>query len=144
MMRVRLPQNMNFVRMLKLYKKGFVIPDSRLNEIKEFVKRGLEDFSISRLKSKMPWGVPVPGDDEHVMYVWFDALVSYISTLGWPDNKETFNRFWVHGTPTQIAGKDNLRQQSAMWQAMLMSARLPNLVDRRCRSHLAMSLVRMN
>jgi methionyl-tRNA synthetase len=60
------------------------------------------------------------------MYVWFDALVSYISTLGWPDNKENFEKFWVHGTPMQYCGKDNLRQQSAMWQAMLMAAGLPN------------------
>src|SRR3989344_6285677 len=59
----------------------FVVPDFRFNEIKAFVGRGLEDFSISRLKEKMPWGVPVPGDDSQVMYVWFDALINYISTL---------------------------------------------------------------
>lgn len=105
---------------------NFVVPDFRFNEIKEFVKRGLKDFSISRLKAKMPWGVPVPGDESHVMYVWFDALINYISTLGWgeklnPDSK--FKEFWPG---LQIAGKDNLRQQSAMWQAMLMSAGLPN------------------
>lgn len=74
----------------------------------------------------MPWGVPVPNDDEQVMYVWFDALVNYISTLGWPDNPETFDKFWIHGTPVQYCGKDNVRQQSAMWQAMLMAAGLPN------------------
>lgn len=113
--------------LLDLYAKNpeLVVPDFRFNEIKAFVERGLEDFSISRLKSKMPWGVPVPGDDDHVMYVWFDALVSYISTLDWP-NEATFNEFWGNGTPTQYAGKDNLRQQSAMWQAMLLSAGLPN------------------
>src|SRR3989344_8284264 len=55
----------------------FVIPDFRFNEMRAFVGRGLEDFSISRLKTKMPWGVPVPGDEAHVMYVWFDALVDY-------------------------------------------------------------------
>ena len=104
----------------------FVILDFRFNEIKAFVDRGLEDFSISRLKSKMSWGAPVPGDSEHVMYVWFDALVSYISTLGWPENKENFEKYWVNGTPVQYCGKDNLRQQSAMWQAMLMSAGLPS------------------
>ena len=103
----------------------FVIPDFRFNEIKSFVERGLEDFSISRLKSKMPWGVPVPGDDEHVMYVWFDALTSYISTLGWPDEGKNFS-YWEEGTPVQYCGKDNLRQQSAMWQAMLMASGLPN------------------
>lgn len=111
----------------EFYKKHpqFVVPDFRFNEIKAFVERGLEDFSISRLKEKMSWGVPVPGDEAHVMYVWFDALVSYISTLGWPEKLENFDRFWRQGTPVQYAGKDNLRQQSAMWQAMLMSAQLP-------------------
>lgn len=114
--------------LLDLYRENpsFVVPDFRFNEIKAFVERGLEDFSISRLKSKMPWGVPVPGDEEHVMYVWFDALVSYISTLAWPEESGDFDKFWKNGTPTQYAGKDNLRQQSAMWQAMLMSAGLPN------------------
>lgn len=106
--------------------RSFVIPDFRLNEMREFVKRGLEDFSISRLKSKMSWGVPVPNDPEHVMYVWFDALVSYISTLGWPDDKEQFDMFWMNGTPVQYCGKDNTRFQSVMWQAMLMAAGLPN------------------
>lgn len=114
--------------LLEFYEKNptFVIPDFRFNEIKAFIERGLEDFSISRLKTKMPWGVPVPGDDTQVMYVWFDALVNYISTLGWPNNTESFEKFWVHGLPTQYCGKDNLRQQSAMWQSMLMAAGLPN------------------
>lgn len=113
--------------LLDFYDKNprFVIPPSRLKEIRFFVERGLEDFSISRLKSKMSWGVPVPNDGEHVMYVWFDALVNYISALGWPDNKEKFEKFWINGTPVQYCGKDNLRQQAAMWQAMLMSAGLP-------------------
>ncbi len=105
---------------------NFVIPDFRFNEIKSFVERGLQDFSISRLKSKMPWGIEVPNDPDHVMYVWFDALVNYISTLGWPENSEQFEKYWVDGTPTQYCGKDNLRFQSAMWQAMLMAAELPN------------------
>lgn len=102
----------------------FVIPESRFNEIRSFVERGLRDFSVSRLKSKMSWGVPVPGDPDHVMYVWFDALVNYISTLGWPEDTATYEKFWIHGTPTQYCGKDNLRQQTAMWQAMLMAAKL--------------------
>ncbi len=105
----------------------FVVPEFRYREIKAFVERGLEDFSISRLKSKMSWGVPVPNDPDHVMYVWFDALTSYISTLGWPEEGKgsLFEKFWVEGEPTQYCGKDNLRQQSAMWQAMLMAAGLP-------------------
>lgn len=117
--------------LLEFYEKNlkFVVPDFRFNEIKQFVKSGLTDFSISRLKEKMPWGVPVPNDKDHVMYVWFDALVNYISTLGWPKDVKKFEEFW--GTKEklnaiQTAGKDNLRQQSAMWQAMLMSADLPN------------------
>ncbi|MEI8224049.1 MAG: methionine--tRNA ligase [bacterium] len=103
----------------------FVVPDFRFNEIKEFVKRGLQDFSISRNKEKMPWGIPVPGDDTQVMYVWFDALSNYISTLGWPSDESNFEKYWTLGNPTQYCGKDNLRFQAAMWQAMLMAARLP-------------------
>ncbi|MDO8486637.1 MAG: methionine--tRNA ligase [Candidatus Staskawiczbacteria bacterium] len=111
-------------KLLNFYKKNteFVIPKSRLNEIKEFTKRGLEDFSISRLKEKMPWGVPIPNDEKHIMFVWFDALVSYITAIGWPDDADKFSNFWP---VFQVAGKDNLRQQSSIWQAMLMSAGLP-------------------
>src|SRR3989344_666071 len=107
--------------LLTLYEKhqDLVVPDFRFNEIKKFVETGLEDFSISRLKKKMPWGVSVPDDEEHVMFVWFDALINYISTLGWPEDEVNFEKFWPG---VQIAGKDNLRQQSAMWQAMLLSA----------------------
>ena len=110
--------------LLKLYKENpnFVVPENRLHEIRNFVEKGLEDFSISRLKSKMPWGIPVPGDEDQVMYVWFDALINYISTLGWSENKENFEKFWPG---MQVAGKDNLRQQTSMWQAMLLSAGLP-------------------
>lgn len=116
-------------KLLDFYKKNpnFVIPDFRFNEIKAFVKRGLADFSISRLKTKMPWGIEVPTDANHVMYVWFDALTNYISTIGWPDDLEKFNNWQVKtGGMVQYCGKDNLRQQSAMWQAMLMAAGLPN------------------
>lgn len=110
---------------LELYKKrdDFVVPEGKFNEIKTFVGGGLEDFSVSRLKSKLPWGIEVPGDPDQVMYVWFDALINYISTLGWPEEMESFEKYWPG---VQVAGKDNLRQQSAMWQAMLMSAGLPN------------------
>lgn len=114
--------------LLALYESrpNFVIPAFRFNEMKAFVERGLEDFSISRLKSKMVWGVPVPGDEDHVMYVWFDALTNYISTLGWPENKEQFETYWGEGTPTQYCGKDNTRFQSLIWQAMLIAAGVPN------------------
>ena len=126
-----------------LYERtDFVVPDYRLNEMRELAKRGFEDFSISRLATKMPWGIPVPDDADHVMYVWFDALVNYISTLGWPTPSEVegphsaeasrgepdlFTKFWT-GTKDciQMAGKDQVRQQAAMWQAMLLSAGLPH------------------
>jgi methionyl-tRNA synthetase len=110
--------------LLDLYQSQseFVKPQGKFNEIKSFIESGLKDFSISRLKTKMPWGIEVPGDKDHVMYVWFDALVNYISTLGWPDDLTNFENFWPG---IQIAGKDNLRQQSAMWQAMLLAAGLP-------------------
>lgn len=110
--------------LLDLYSShpDFVVPASKLTEIRNFVAGGLQDFSISRLRDKLPWGVPVPGDDKHVMYVWFDALVNYVSTIGWPENEAQFLNYWPG---VQVAGKDNLRQQSAMWQAMLLSAGLP-------------------
>ena len=112
-------------QLLDLYKKQskLVVPASRLKEITSFVAAGLQDFSISRLKEKMPHGVAVPGDDQQVMYVWFDALVNYISTLGWPQDQANFKKYWPG---VQVCGKDNLRPQTAMWQAMLMSAGLPN------------------
>jgi methionyl-tRNA synthetase len=101
----------------------FVVPEGRYNEVKSFVAGGLQDFSISRLATKMPWGIPVPGDETQVMYVWFDALINYISTHGWPDHQTRWAEFWPG---IQVAGKDNLRQQAAMWQAMLLSAEVPN------------------
>ncbi len=111
--------------LLDLYQKNpnFIKPEGKCKEMISFVQQGLQDFSISRLKEKMPWGVAVPDDPDHVMYVWFDALVNYISTLGWPENHSQFADFWPG---VQLAGKDNLRQQSAMWQAMLISAGLAN------------------
>ena len=117
-------------KLLEMYEKrpDFVIPDYRFNEIRRFVEDGLQDFSVSRLAKKMPWGIPVPDDAAHVMYVWFDALINYISTLGWPEDEKTFTKFWgTNERPNgiQMAGKDQTRQQAAMWQAMLMSAGLP-------------------
>lgn len=117
-------------KLLEHYDKypDFVVPEHRQKEIRNFVEAGLADFSISRLADKMPWGVPVPDDPRHVMYVWFDALTYYISSLGWPNDEKKFADFW--GTikspkAVQVCGKDNLRQQTAMWQAMLIAAGLP-------------------
>ena len=109
-----------------LSQPGVVVPEWRREEALTFVKGGLEDFSISRQKSRMDWGIPVPDDDEHVMYVWFDALTNYISTLGWPEDASgNFEKFWVNGRTLQLAGKDQVRFQSIMWQAMLKSAGVP-------------------
>ncbi len=92
----------------------------------DFVAAGLEDLSISRSKERLSWGVPVPGDDTQVMYVWFDALTNYISTLGWPEDTEgKFKKFWEDGETLQVAGKDQIRFQSVIWQAMLLSADVP-------------------
>lgn len=111
-------------KLFKFYEDNpnFIVPNFRMNEMREFIKRGLEDFSISRLKSRMSWGIEVPGDSEHVMYVWFDALTDYLSTLG---SEENIEKYWKNGTPTQYCGKDNTRFQGVMWQAMLMAAEYP-------------------
>ena len=106
-----------------LSKEGVIVPDWRRQEALNFVKGGLSDLSISRDISRMDWGVPVPGDDKQVMYVWFDALTNYISTLGWPEDIDgNFAKFWQEGQTLQLAGKDQIRFQSIIWQAMLKSA----------------------
>ncbi|MES2203217.1 MAG: methionine--tRNA ligase [Patescibacteria group bacterium] len=108
-----------------LSRPGSIVPEWRREEALKFVEEGLEDFSISRVASRLHWGVPVPGDDSQVMYVWFDALTNYISTLGWPDGDD-FKKFWEGGDVVQVAGKDQVRFQSIMWQAMLISAQVKN------------------
>lgn len=109
-----------------LSREGVILPEWRREEALNFVQKGLEDFSISREKARLDWGIPVPGDEGQVMYVWFDALTNYISTLGWPeDTKGNYKKFWEEGDTLQLAGKDQVRFQSIMWQAMLKSAGLP-------------------
>ncbi len=116
-----------------------IIPEWRRKEAVDFVEDGMEDFSISRSKERFSWGIPIPGDDTQVMYVWFGALINYISTLGWPGNttpsasgisplaggENLFEKFWMQGEKVQTAGKDMVKFQSVMWQGMLMSAGLP-------------------
>ncbi len=110
-----------------LSREGSIVPEWRRQEALNFVQAGLEDFSISRSHEKLSWGIPVPGDESQVMYVWFDALTDYISTLGWPeDTAGTYQKFWADGTTVQVAGKDQVRFQSLMWQAMLFSAGIKN------------------
>ncbi len=104
--------------------EGAVEPEWRRQEALNFVKGGLEDLSISREKARLDWGVTVPDDLEQVMYVWFDALTNYISTLGWPEENGNFKKFWLEGETLQLAGKDQIRFQSVIWQAMLKSAGL--------------------
>ena len=107
-----------------LSREGVVVPEWRRIEALNFVRQGLQDFSISREKARLDWGVPVPQDDTQVMYVWFDALTNYISTLGWPEVAGDFTKFWKEGDVMQVAGKDQVRFQSIMWQAMLRSANI--------------------
>ena len=110
-----------------LERPGVITPEWRRIEAINFVKGGLEDFSISRESSRLSWGIPVPGDESQVMYVWFDALTNYISTLGWPEGVGgNFKAFWEEGKTLQVAGKDQVRFQSLMWQAMLLSANIKN------------------
>jgi len=99
----------------------FIQPASRRNEVIAFVKQGLQDLSISR--TTFSWGVPVPGDERHVVYVWIDALVNYLSALGWPDADAPRMRFWP--ADVHIIGKDILRFHAVYWPAMLMAANLP-------------------
>lgn len=95
-----------------------IVPHTRRNEILALIKSGLEDISISRPKDKIAWGIPVPGDKNQVMYVWFEALMNYITVLGYPEH-EDFKNFWPANV--QVIGKDIIRFHAAVWPAMLMS-----------------------
>ncbi len=101
---------------------GFIQPDYRRNEITNFVKQGLTDLSISR--TSFNWGIPVPDDPDHIMYVWLDALTNYITGVGYPDeNAELYESFWP--ADIHIIGKDIMRFHTIYWPAFLMSAGLP-------------------
>jgi len=108
-------------KLLDLYERvsDFVLPKERLNEVASFVRGGLQDLSISR--TTFDWGVPVPGDPKHVMYVWVDALTNYITGVGYPDTEsETFKRYWP--CDLHVIGKDIVRFHAVYWPAFLMSA----------------------
>ena len=96
----------------------FIRPESRRNEVVRFVEGGLKDLSISR--TSFDWGVPVPGSDNHVMYVWLDALTNYITGLGYPDDTELWRLFWP--ADVHLIGKDVVRFHAVYWPAFLMSA----------------------
>ncbi len=106
-------------------KPNSIIPEKRKKEALQILE-SLEDISISRDKSRLSWGVPVPGDESQVMYVWFDALTNYISTLGFPNKEGNFKKFWQEGYTIQLAGKDQVKFQSIIWQAMLLSTGIKN------------------
>lgn len=99
-----------------------VIPSTRRNEILAVIKDGLDDISISRPKEKAAWGIPVPHDAEQVMYVWFEALMNYITVLGYPEH-EDFKNYWPANV--QVIGKDILRFHAAIWPGMLLALGLP-------------------
>jgi methionyl-tRNA synthetase len=106
--------------LLDLYdsRRDFVRPESRRNEVRSFVAGGLKDLSVSRVSVK--WGIPVPGDPKHTIYVWFDALSNYITAIGWGNNKyDGFDRYWPG---LHLVGKDILRFHTVYWPAFLMAA----------------------
>lgn len=111
-------------RLLAFYEANpdFILPESRRNEITSFVKGGLKDLSISR--TTFSWGIPVPGDETHIMYVWLDALTNYLTATGYPDEgAEKYQTFWPHAM--HMVGKDIIRFHTVYWPAFLMSANLP-------------------
>ena len=110
--------------LLEYYKKNpnFISPQSRKNEVTSFVKSGLKDLSVSR--KSFSWGIQVPGNNEHVIYVWLDALTNYISALNYPDEQDTlFKKFWP--ASIHLIGKDILRFHAVYWPAFLLAAGIP-------------------
>ena len=109
-------------QLLDLYErnKSFILPNSRMNEIKNFVQSGLKDISISR--KNISWGIPVEDNTEHSIYVWLDALTNYISALDWCDGSKSFDRFWP--ADIHLIGKDITRFHAVYWPAFLFSAGL--------------------
>ncbi|MGI4747042.1 MAG: methionine--tRNA ligase [Janthinobacterium lividum] len=107
----------------------FIGPQARRNEVVSFVRQGLKDLSISRTSFR--WGVPVPGDPDHVMYVWWDALVNYITAVGYPDESSPLWRFWP--ADLHLVGKEIVRFHAVFWPAFLMAADLP--LPKRVYSH---------
>ena len=109
--------------LLDLYERepDFITPDIRRNEVLSFVKAGLKDLSVSRTSFK--WGVPVPDDPKHVMYVWFDALTNYITAVGFPNDAAKFAKYWP--ADLHLMGKEIVRFHAVYWPAFLMAAGLP-------------------
>ncbi|NQS90649.1 methionine--tRNA ligase, partial [Patescibacteria group bacterium] len=99
---------------------NFVFPSTRMNEVVEFVKRGLKDLSVTRLNLK--WGIPCPIDDKHTIYVWVDALINYVSALGYLESDSRFSKFWP--ADVHLVGKDILRFHAIIWPALLMALNL--------------------
>ena len=111
-------------KLLEHYEKNkdFILPNSRKNEVKSFVEKGLKDLSISR--TSFSWGIPVPENKKHIIYVWLDALTNYLSALNFPDtNDEKYKSFWP--ADIHIIGKDILRFHAIYWPAFLLAANLP-------------------
>jgi methionyl-tRNA synthetase len=112
-------------RLLKHYEDNptFIQPESAKNEVVSFVRSGLSDLSISRSKERFDWGIDIPWDDQHITYVWFDALLNYITAIGYGSDEEKLNSLWP--ADVQVVGKDILRFHAVIWPAMLMAAGLP-------------------
>ena len=101
----------------------FIQPESAKNEVVSFVRSGLSDLSISRSKERFDWGIDIPWDDQHITYVWFDALLNYITAIGYGSDEDKLNSLWP--ADVQVVGKDILRFHAVIWPAMLMAAGLP-------------------
>lgn len=101
---------------------NFIQPESAKNEVVSFVRSGLSDLSISRSKERFDWGIDIPWDNSHITYVWFDALLNYITAIGWGEDQQKFDSLWP--ADVQVVGKDILRFHAVIWPAMLMAAGL--------------------
>jgi methionyl-tRNA synthetase len=97
---------------------GAITPEHRGNEVLGFIRQGLQDFSVSR--TSLSWGVPIPWDDRHVTYVWFDALANYITAVGYGSDETSFGKWWP--VDYHLIGKDIIRFHCVYWPAMLLSA----------------------
>jgi len=121
----KLSKYQNAIKKWLLDNPKIVFPESRYKEILNVVTSGLDDISVSRPRSSLNWGIEVPDDKDHVMYVWFDALTNYITGVGFEDDEDKFQKWWQGDTKTiHILGKDIIRHHIAIWPAMLLSAGL--------------------
>src|SRR5678810_549264 len=103
---------------------GFIQPERYRNEVLGFLREPLQDLSISRPKTRLQWGIPLPFDDQYVTYVWFDALINYVSAIGYPDGP-LYRDLWAADHAEHLIGKDILKPHAVYWPTMLKAAGIP-------------------